>query len=169
MAGSFVAATPATPLPRMADYARRLIFLDDYYSNDGAGMARNRERIGQVLADSLTADPFFTAVRGFMSVDYEGTSAKLLSDAIAHEKGADPNWRPAKEWPASARGVTVWLKNQAPGMRALGWEVKDLGRGGHEKAVKWRLALPRSCAQCDGPLGATVKSDLCVKCDAWAA
>jgi DNA polymerase I-like protein with 3'-5' exonuclease and polymerase domains len=133
--------------PRMADFGLVLQALDEV-SGDTAGMDRYWDKVGFVATDSLTGDPFITAIEGELEEDeeFEGTAAELLDRVTPtpdpHADPPVPPWRPPKGWPGNAREVTVRLRRQAPVMRKAGWLAEDLGADNEVHATKWRLRRP---------------------------
>ena len=132
-----MAALPSVCLeshPRMADFARVLAAVDQILGTDG--LTRYSDRAGILALDTLTGDPFITAMADQLSDTFEGTSAQL------HAQVSPPDGKPPKGWPTDARQLTTLLKRQAPIMRRAGWTADDLGVGGNAKAVRWRVARP---------------------------
>lgn len=126
--------------PRMADFARILAAVDLLHGTNG--MARFYEKQGLLARESLTDDPFVTAMdTAFTSMEdrtFSGSSAELLAAVTPAEDG----WRPPKEWPRTARQVTQVLRRQAPAMRKAGWSVDDDDGRNKSRVVSWTIAAP---------------------------
>ena len=69
---------------------------------------------------------------------FEGTSADLLTLVTP----GDPDWHPPKDWPRDSRAVTGKMNRLSPPLRKVGWTVDNLGRGGHDKALRWAISPP---------------------------
>lgn len=137
LAASVASALPYVRLersPRMADFARVLAAVDEVLGTEG--LARYTDRARNLAADSLTADPFVSAMAQQLTDAFTGTSAELL------ERVAPPDDKRApKGWPANARHLTQILKRQAPVMRRARWEVTELPAG-HDNALRWTVRRP---------------------------
>ncbi|HSH60663.1 MAG TPA: hypothetical protein VK988_13690, partial [Acidimicrobiales bacterium] len=120
--------------PRMADYARVLASVDAVLGT--SGLARYWTKQGTLASESLTGDPFITALAG--QNEFEGSSAELL-DLLTPE---DERWRAPKGWPTNARAVTQLLRRQAPPMRKAGWSVTDDDGANKNGVVRWAIARP---------------------------
>jgi hypothetical protein len=124
--------------PRMADFARILAAVDAELSTDA--LARYASQAADLAADSLSGDPFGQRILATVGEPFEGTSAELL----AFVSPPDDSKRP-KGWPADARAATSRMRRLAPAFRKAGWTVVDLGRGGHDKQVRWQISpAPRT-------------------------
>ncbi len=71
-----------------------------------------------------------------LAVDFEGTSAHLLSTI------AEPDKKP-KDWPGTARAVTQRLHKQAPVLRRVGWLVENDQGDNKESIIRWTIQSPR--------------------------
>ncbi len=132
-------ALPAVELPdppRMADFAFVLAAVDAVLGTDG--LARYRALAGELAADAASADPVLTAIAQRITSSFTGTAAELLTAITPTDDG----WRPGRDWPKSPRALTGLLRRRAPSLRRLGWTVEDLGRGGHDKLVRFEVAPP---------------------------
>jgi hypothetical protein len=127
---------PAT-LPRMADFAHTLATVDQVLGT--SGLARYLGQAGELAADSVDSDIVLTAIttRVTVTVPFTGTAAELLAVITDHNLKVQP-----KGWPTTAKALTGELKRKAPTLRRLGWVVDDLGRGGHDKVLRWALTPP---------------------------
>jgi energy-coupling factor transporter ATP-binding protein EcfA2 len=122
-------------LPRMADFARVLAAVDEALDTDA--LTAYGRQAGELAADAVDSDPVLAAVVAAVRTPWEGPAGELL-DLIA----PDPDRRPPKDWPKDARALTGLLRRRAPSLRRLGWTVDDLGRGGKDKLVRFRLEPP---------------------------
>ncbi|MDQ3431360.1 MAG: ATP-binding protein [Actinomycetota bacterium] len=127
-------------LPRMADYARLLAAVDQVLGTDG--LATYRQLAADLAADAVTGDPVLSAITQTLTAPWVGTAAELLG-----RLGDRPEH--GKAWPRSARGMTGLLRRKAPSLRRVGWQVDDLGRGGHNKAMRFLLRPPDSAGDAD--------------------
>ena len=135
--------------PRMADYARVLAAVDVVLGTDGMG--RYLAKQGTLATDSLTADPFVTALDTVLVDPFTGTAAELLNLATPQVE----RWRAPKGWPGNARAVTQLLRRQAPPMRKAGWTVTDDGGANKSHAVTWTVARPEKVRIPDSPTSPT--------------
>lgn len=123
--------------PRMADFARILAAVDQVLDTDGLSRYLVKQR--EIADDSLTDDPFITAILRALGEDrFTGTSAELLAKVTP----ADDGWRPPKGWPGTARKATALLKRQAPPMRKAGWTVENDDGANHDNRVRWTITPP---------------------------
>lgn len=131
------------PKPRMLDFARVLASVDAVL--DTAGLDRFREMASQVAAESVEADPVLDLLRRatyhLVADPWEGTSGELL-DLLTATVRAGQMMRP-ENFPKDARAVARLLRTAAPALRQVGWTVDDLGRVGHENAIRWRIEPPK--------------------------
>ncbi len=116
--------------PRMADFAGVLAALGT------DGLDRYLEQARELAADSLSADPFITAMVTTADSEFCGSAADLLGLVVPTEQ------RAPKGWPANARQVTTALKRNAPALRRQGWVVDDLGSHNKSNATIWRVCPP---------------------------
>ena len=123
-------------LPRMADFARIVIAVDEVIGSDGftrydGGQARR-------AVESLTDDPFIMRVMQVVAGSFEGTSADLLDRVTP----TDAHWRKPKGWPSSPRAATVRLQKQAPAMRKAGWCVSNDKGANKARTARWIIEAP---------------------------
>ena len=120
---------PRQPLPRMADFGKVLLAVDEITGSDG--MSHYRGRLKRVLADSAVNDPFIGhLVDARYDTGADGkTSAQILT-AIEHERIEKTLNLPApEEWPRAARTVTTLLRHNEVSLRSMGWEIdNDAGK-----------------------------------------
>lgn len=119
--------------PRMADFARVLAAVDQVLST--RGLDTYTRTATNLAADAVTGDPVLTALTERVTTEWVGTAAQLL------DRLGDPGEH-RREWPKDARGMTTVLRRRAPSLRRLGWTVDDLGRGGKDKLLRFRVAPP---------------------------
>jgi hypothetical protein len=120
----------------MADYARILAAVDAELGT--SALTHYATQAADLAVESLSGDLFAVAIQDWILTVFEGTSAELLRDVTP----GDPKWKAPRGWPASARAVTSKMRRLAPAFRKAGWSVEDLGRGGHDKQVRWRICVP---------------------------
>ena len=131
-----------TTLPRMADFAHTLATVDHVLGT--TGLQRYREQAGDLAADAVDSDPVLKAITTHVAEQFRGTGAELL------ELITDNDVKPPRGWPTTAKAMTGELKRKAPALRRLGWTVDDLGRGGHDKVLRWALNPPRGAGTTAG-------------------
>jgi energy-coupling factor transporter ATP-binding protein EcfA2 len=139
LAGQVLAALPDTRLdrlPRMADFARVLAAVDTVLGTHA--LADYAQQAGDLAADAVDSDPVLAAIAAAVVEPWTGTGAELLHLITPDREG----WRAPKEWPKDPRALTGILRRRAPSLRRLGWTVDDLGRGGHDKLVRFELRPP---------------------------
>lgn len=123
-------------LPRMADFARVLAAVDQVLGT--GGLTSYGQQAGDLAADAVDSDPVLAAVVAAVVEPWTGAAGELLDLITPSAEG----WRAPKDWPKDSRGLTGLLRRRAPSLRRLGWTVDDLGRGGHDKRVRFRLSPP---------------------------
>lgn len=127
--------------PRMADYARVLVAVDQLLGT--AGLDRYRAKQGELATESLTGDAFVQAIFEHVIASFEGSSADLLAEIPAPD-------RPPKGWPRNARDVTQVLRRQGPAMRKAGWQITDT-TDKHTKTLRWSLTPTETVRNPDPP------------------
>ena len=127
--------------PRMADFARILAAVDQIQGT--TGLATYGRLATDLAADAVTGDPVLSAIAFTILQSWEGTAGELLG------KLGEPSPEHRKEWPKGARAMTSLLRRRAPALRRLGWTVDDLGRGGHDKLIRFKIAPAGSAADSD--------------------
>lgn len=130
----------------MADFAAVLAALDG--PNGSTGLNRYLEQARSLSADSLTADPFITAMMTTLAAKFTGQAAELLQLVT-------PEDRPPRGWPNTARQVTTILRRNAPALRKLGWTVDDLGSANKTNATTWRVNRPEIARNPSSPTSPT--------------
>jgi hypothetical protein len=129
--------------PRMADYARVLAAVDRVLGTEG--LARYVAKQRTLATDSLTGDPFITAIAETVVDTFTGTAAELLTLVTP----TDEKWRAPKGWPGTARAVTQRLRRQAPPMRKAGWVATGDDGANHDKTIRWTITPPREAPNPD--------------------
>jgi hypothetical protein len=178
LAASLIKRLPSVRLassPRMADFARILVAVDQILGTNG--LIRFAERARTMAEDTLSADPFIAAMTE-ARIDFHGKSADLLIKITPDEQG----WRPPRNWPKDPRVVTSLLRRNAPAMRKVGWVVEE-GEDLHNNHAIWTVISPEIgrksgsqdsqgaksgdvCTVCAGPLLAphSQQRGICEKC-----
>lgn len=153
LAASVARVLPSVRLdskPRMADFARIVAAVDRVLGT--SGLDHYIAKQGAVATESLTADPFITAIESQLSIGgFDGTAAALLVLVTPDED----NWRPPKGWPTTPRAVTQRLHRQAPVMRKAGWVVSDDGGANKSHATRWTIHRPEMAPNPDSPTSPT--------------
>ncbi|WP_129782910.1 ATP-binding protein [Promicromonospora panici] len=120
-------------MPRMADFAMVLAALDQIHGTDS--LTAYSDQANSLALDAVTSDPFLAAIAEHVTARWEGSAADLL-DLV------QPDGKPPRSWPRSARGVAGVLKRNAPALRSAGWTVDDLGAHNRQKVTVWALTPP---------------------------
>ena len=123
-------------LARMADFDKVLAAVDVVLGTQGR--ARYAGRAAEVAADILDGDALLSRIATVIVERFEGGAAELLTELTP----SDPHWKAPKEWPKDSAALSRLLRRRAPSLRKLGWRVDNLGRGGREKSLRWRLDPP---------------------------
>jgi hypothetical protein len=137
LAASLIKRLPSVRLassPRMADFARILAAVDQILGTNG--LIRFAERARTMAEDTLSSDPFISAMAE-ARIDFHGKSADLLIKITPDEQG----WRPPRNWPKDPRMVTSLLRRNAPAMRKVGWVVEE-GEDLHYNHAIWTVISP---------------------------
>ena len=121
--------------PRMADYARILAAVDAELGTEA--LARYTRQGATLAAEGLSGDSLASRILAVITSPAELTSAALLMAVTPGE----PEWKPPKDWPSSARAVTGRMRRLAPAFRKTGWQVSEVPPG-HENAIRWRISPP---------------------------
>ena len=136
-------ATPE-PLPRMADFGKVLLAVDEITGSDG--MMQYRGRLKRVLADSATGDVF---IGHLIDTRYDTgpdgkTSSQILADIDGKraETAASLPLSYPPEWPRDPRTVTSRLKHNEVSLRSMGWEIDNDGGKNQSNAAKWFIHPP---------------------------
>ena len=114
-------------LPRMADYGRILLAVDQILGTDG--YQRYADQAGQIAEQVADADSVALAIRERVTVRWEGTASELLVKLAADHL--------PKDWPATPQGMGGRLSRAAPALRALRWVVEP-----PDRARAWTLQPP---------------------------
>src|SRR5690606_7952605 len=105
------------------------------------GFSRYTGAQARMAEESLTGDPFITAIRERLrETTFYGTAGELL----AKVRPQDEKWRPPRGWPSSPRVATQLLRRQAPAMRKAGWQISDDGGANKARVVRWTITPPGS-------------------------
>jgi len=119
-------------LPRMADYARVLLAVDEVMSTDGyTTYCEQASRTAETVAEG---DSVTIAIRENIRSPWEGTASALLK-LLTVEK-------PPRDWPATPQGMGGRLVRAAPSLRSLGWMVEKLARSDKKGSRGWGLTPP---------------------------
>ncbi len=134
-------------LPRMADFARVLAAVDVVLGTQALPLYIGQA--GDQAADAVDADPVLAAITRAITAEWEGPAAELLDLIAPNPDGG----RLPKDWPRDARALTGLLRRRGPSLRRLGWAVEDLGRGGHDKLVRFLLSPPNGAGDAGDDAG----------------
>lgn len=124
--------------PRMADFAKILAAVDAELGT--SAFDRFALRAEDMASETLDADPFARAIKDAITEDFFGSAGELLHEVTPRHE----DWKPPKGWPSTARDATGKLRRLAPVLRKVGWSVNDMGRGGHDKQLRWQISPPRT-------------------------
>jgi hypothetical protein len=156
LAASLIKRLPSVRLassPRMADFARTLAAVDQILGTNG--LIRFAERARTMAEDTLSSDPFISAMAE-ARIDFHGKSADLLIKITPDEQG----WRPPRNWPKDPRMVTSLLRRNAPAMRKVGWVVEE-GEDLHNNHAIWTVISPEIGRKSGSQDSQDSQDDLC--------
>ncbi|HET6755941.1 MAG TPA: hypothetical protein VFH23_18530 [Jiangellaceae bacterium] len=135
-----------TNLPRMADFARVLLAVDQVLGTNGYGTyAEQASRTAETVADG---DSVIVAIREQVTQPWDGTASELL-------KLLTPD-KPPKDWPSTPQGMGGRLARAAPSLRSLGWTVEKLARSDKKGTRGWEITPPTE----EYPAGSSASSEL---------
>ncbi|MGH8775070.1 MAG: ATP-binding protein [Jiangellaceae bacterium] len=121
-----------TNLPRMADFARILLAVDEVLGTDAyTTYSEQASRTAETVAEG---DSVAIAIRENITDPWEGTASDLLK-LLTVEK-------PPRDWPSTPQGMGGRLARAAPSLRALGWSVEPPDRTRRER--HWYITPPPS-------------------------
>jgi hypothetical protein len=121
-----------TGLPRMADFARVLVAVDQVLgTNAYASYAEQASRTAENVAEG---DSVAVAIRETITAMWEGPASELLK-LLTPEK-------PPKDWPTTPQGMGGRLARAAPSLRSLGWTVEKLIRSDKKGSRGWAITPP---------------------------
>ena len=119
-------------LPRMADFGRVLLAVDEVCGSGGyARYADQASKTAQTVAES---DSVTIAIVERVTSAWEGSASELLK-RLAIE-------RPPKDWPSTPQGMGGRLVRAAPTLRSLDWTIEKLPRADKKGSRRWRIAPP---------------------------
>jgi hypothetical protein len=104
-----------TDLPRMADFARIVLAVDQILGTNGYG--RYAQQTGNIAENVADSDSVIIRIRHAITTRWEGSAQELL-DKITPEK-------PPRDWPSTPQGMGGRLAKAAPTLRELGWVVES--------------------------------------------
>ena len=135
--------------PRLADFARVVAAVDQVLGT--SALATYRALSDRISADVVEADPVAEAVRTLATAagTWQGSAGELL-DKLTADLG---DRRPPRSWPTTPRGMAAALTRVAPALRAVGVQVEQAGRQGHQRSRTWWLSAdPTANAPADPQL-----------------
>jgi hypothetical protein len=118
-----------TELPRMADYARILLAVDQLLGT--CGYQRYGQQTGNIAENVADSDSVIIRVREMITTRWEGSAQELL-DKITPD-------RPPRDWPTTPQGMGGRLSRAAPTLRELDWLVEQDRTG---RSRTWTLQPP---------------------------
>jgi hypothetical protein len=119
-------------LPRMADFARVLLAVDEVL--DSKGYASYAEEAGRTAEQVADADSVTVAIREHVTRPWSGTASDLLKQLATEH--------PPKDWPTTPQGMGARLTRAAPTLRRLGWTVEKLARSDRQGSRRWSIIPP---------------------------
>ena len=119
----------AARLPRMADFARIVLAVDEVTGSDG--YARYRDQAARTAEAVAESDSVVIVVRDRVKTPWSGTATGLLQLLTPPA--------PAADWPDTPRALAGRLSRAAPVLRQLGWKV-ERDRAAAQRT--WRLTPP---------------------------
>ncbi|MDQ3105414.1 MAG: hypothetical protein M3Q87_09445 [Actinomycetota bacterium] len=117
-------------LPRMADFARVLLAVDEATGSNG--YTTYTEQASKTAETVVESDSVSIAITETITSGWEGTASELLRFLTAD--------KPPKDWPSTPQGMGGRLTRAAPTLRALDWTVEKLPRTGKQR--RWNIVPP---------------------------
>ncbi|MDQ3104925.1 MAG: hypothetical protein M3Q87_06840, partial [Actinomycetota bacterium] len=114
-------------LPRMADFARVLLAVDEVTGS--SGYSTYTEQASRTAETVAASDSVAIAIVEQISSPWEGSASDLLKLLTVD--------KPPRDWPSTPSGMGGRLTKSAPTLRTLGWTVEKLPRIG--KTRHWRI------------------------------
>lgn len=130
-------------LPRMADFARIVLAVDEVLNT--AGYATYTEQARTVSEQVAEGDSVAIAIRETITASWEGTASELLKRLTVE--------KPPKDWPTTPQGMGGRLVRAAPSLRSLGWIVEQGQRT--SKARRWAITPPEEYPASSSPSSPT--------------
>lgn len=136
-------------LPRMADFAEWSAAAEDGLRlTAGSFMnayTRNRDNVNETALEAL---PLADTVKAFCDKndDFEGTMKEFLAEL---NKIADDETKKNKEYPKSERGLRSKLERINPNLRAIGIDIKFLGKSDKGRLLKLEYSREQSSEASD--------------------
>ncbi len=128
-------------LPRMADFGRVLVAVDQVLGTTGFATFYHQRR--DLATDSVNSNPVLIAITDIIHRPVRTTSADLLVTINAHHGDGHP----PKGWPKNAHEMNAALVRHAPSLRRLGWTVdKTKELDSRARAVLWDIKPPEQRA-----------------------
>jgi len=134
-------AMDSKSLPRMADFGRVLICVDQIEGTKGTD--RYYQRSKHLLTDSAQSDVFIAELieRKHSNRNQEGdTAAQIRTVLTRHDQWGEE--RTPQGWPKNAREVTQRLHKHAPALRSMGWEISDDNGNNKSHTLRWKITPP---------------------------
>lgn len=123
--------------PRMADFARILVALENV--TGGSALGEYRQGLEESAMSSIVGDPVLTAIVELIDSPWEGTSAELL-ELLNTKK---PQFQYGERfWPSKPVMLTSTLVRCAPAFQKIGWVFEDLGARNQAKTKRFRIEPP---------------------------
>lgn len=126
-------------LPRMADFAKVVLALDELRDTDG--YSEYLHDIEAQAHDVFFNEPFLILLRKAVTTPFEGDAATLHNRMLTAHRTLETAV-PWEEVPRKPIWVTTKLKQHADALRRAGWKVKNLGNRNGRKLTIWRLEPP---------------------------
>jgi hypothetical protein len=120
-------------LPRMADFARVLLAVDEVCGSDG--YRQYREQARGVAEMVFSSDPLGVAIREHLTQSWQGTATELL-------RTLTPDGKAPNGWPTTPQAIGGRLARLAPSARTIGWTIDQAPRSGKDRTRGWIIEPP---------------------------
>lgn len=128
-------------LPRMADFARVLMAVDQAWETDA--LRTYLAAAGSLAVDVLESDQVARALAGFLPAvggAFTGTAAELLGQL-------PPPTPLPHSWPRNPKAIAARLRRLAPAMRSVGYELDSPTQATRTPGTRsriWRIVAPKT-------------------------
>jgi hypothetical protein len=119
-----------TDLPRMADFARIVLAVDQVLGTNG--YQRYAQQAGNIAQNVAESDSVIIRIKDMITTKWVGSAQELL-DKITPD-------RPPRDWPTTPQGMGGRLSRAAPTLRELGWVVEQ---DRTKRSRTWTLQPPQ--------------------------
>lgn len=135
--------TKLSELPRMADFARWVVACEPGLNLEpGQFLGAYQANRSTARHMALESSPIFRTLLDYFRQNcrFEGTAQEFL-DTLNHI--ADETTRDKPSWPASARYLATLLRELAPSLREIGFQISDRQTSGSQSRKVWKIERPK--------------------------